>query len=251
MGGVAAGMGALLQAALAGVVVTTGAAAPQLASLYKPAQPVGFSQRLLGSFLDQNIGNAFGVVLGVGSGQLALELLGTWPRGVLFLVDPYIHLRRGYDREENLQDDEHQRQYEHLRNVLHDMPSVQGRYSFAREFSFSIPQLWRQKQWGPEPRFVYHDANPSYGAVRTDLHAWWSLLSPGGIMAGTNFTAVGDGSVVGVRLAVEEFAAEHGLQIFVTSDAEPTWLILKGEHGQHRPAEYPPQSEPKVIYEMR
>lgn len=205
-----------------------------------PPEPVGFSERLLGNFLEQTYGNAFGVLLGVGNGRLALELLQAWSHGVLFLVDPYIHLRRGYDRMENLEDDAHQRQYEHLRNVLHEMPGVQGRYSFVREFSFGVPQIWREKQWGPDPRFVYLDANPSYGAVRTDMHAWWPLLAAGGVMvaiqsqsgrflAGTNYTTLGDGSVVGVRRSVDEFAAARGLQVFITSDVpEPTWILVKG-----------------------
>lgn len=191
-------------------------------------QSADFSEKLFGSFLQQTFGNAIGVLLGVGNGRLALELLRSWPHGVLFLVDPYIHLRRGYDREENLQDDDHQRQYEHLRNLLHDMPEVQGRYSFVREFSFAVPQVWREKQWANDPKFVYHDGNPSYGAVRTDLNAWWPILASGGIMAGTNYTTRGDGSVVGVRRAVEEFAGQRGLQVFVTNDpVEPSWLLLK------------------------
>lgn len=194
----------------------------------QPPQYAGFSERQLGNFLEQNIGNAFGVLLGVGSGRVGLELLNTWPTGVLFLVDPYIHLRRGYDRPENVDDYEQQRQYEHLRNVLHDRPDVQGRYSFVREFSFAVPQIWREKQWGPDPKFVYLDAIPSYGAVRTDLHAWWPLLAQGGVMAGTNYTTLGDGTAVGVRRAVDEFAVERGLQVFVTSDlGEPGWILLK------------------------
>ena len=144
-------------------------------------EKVGFSEKLLGNFADQTFGQAFGVLIGVGNGRLALELLKSWPSGVLFLVDPYIHLRRGYDRPENLQDDDHQRQYEHLRNVLAETPQVQGRFSFVREFSFGIPKVWREKQWGPDPKFIYADANPSYGAVRTDLQAWWPMLASGGV----------------------------------------------------------------------
>ncbi|CAK0880608.1 unnamed protein product [Prorocentrum cordatum] len=194
-----------------------------------------FSERLLGQFLDQNFGNAYGVLLGVGEGRLALELLNTWPRGVLFLVDPYIHLRRGFDRPGNLQDDEHQRQYDGLRTLLHDRRDVQGRYSFVREFSFALPKVWREKQWGPEPRFVYHDANPSYAAVRHDLRAWWPLLADGGVLAGANYSTLGDGSAVGVRRAVDEFAEERGLQVFVTSDpAEPSWILLKEEGADAR-----------------
>merc|ERR1712228_1134800 len=174
------------------------------------------SARQLGQFLEQNVGHAYGVLLGVGVGHVAMDLLKTWPAGVLFLVDPYIHLRRGYDRDANVDDDTHQRHYEHLRNVLHDTPEVQGRYSFVREFSHAVPEVWREKNWGPSPRFIFQDANPSYGAVRADLHAWWPLLSNGGVMAGGNYSAMDDGTVVGVRAAVDEFATERGLQVFVT-----------------------------------
>lgn len=219
----------LLMLLLVGPSGTAAAAPAWVLPVPRPPQPTGFSERQLGEFVQQNIGHAFGVLLGVGPGNLALELLKTWPSGILFLVDPYIHMRRGYHREDNVDDDTHQRFYEHLRNVLHDMPGANGRYSFVREFSFAIPDIWRERQWGPPPKFVYHDANPSYGAVRTDLRAWWPLLAEDGIMGGRNYTGnIADGSVVGVRRAVDEFAAEHGLQVFTTNDGEPSWLLLKG-----------------------
>lgn len=203
-------------------------ALPAAALPVRAPQPAGFAERQLGSFVDQSIGQAYGVLLGVGDGSRALDLLDAWPRGVLFLVDPYIHLRRGYDREDNLDDAAHQRNYDQLRHALRERADVQGRYSFVREFSFAVPPLWREKRWGPEPAFIFHDANPSYGAVRTDLHAWWPLLAPGGLLAGANYTTQGDGAIVGVRLAVDEFAAERNLQVFITSDPrEPAWLLMK------------------------
>eukprot|EP00931_Biecheleriopsis_adriatica_P121467 TRINITY_DN96554_c0_g1_i1.p1 TRINITY_DN96554_c0_g1~~TRINITY_DN96554_c0_g1_i1.p1 ORF type:complete len:243 (-),score=42.99 TRINITY_DN96554_c0_g1_i1:41-769(-) len=191
-------------------------------------QAAGFSERSLGSFLDQSFGQALGVLLGVGNGARAREFIASWRQGVLFLVDPYIHLRRGYERPENVDDNEQQRRFEDLRNALYDDQSVQGRYSFVREFSFAVPPIWREKKWGPDPMMVFLDANPSYGAVRTDLLAWWPLLAEGGIMAGSNYTTDGDGSVVGVQSAVDEFAASAGLPVFVTDDEmEPAWLIQK------------------------
>ncbi|CAE8583661.1 unnamed protein product [Polarella glacialis] len=206
-----------------------GAARQQYPLAAAEARPsAGFSQHLLGSWLEQNYGHALGVLIGVGAGARALEILDAWPHGVLFLVDPYIHLRRGYDRQQNVEDEAHQRNYEDLRQVLHGHAGVQGRYSFLREFSFAVPPLWREKQFGPDPSFVYLDANPSFGAVWTDLVAWWPLLAPGGVIGGSNYTSQGDGSEVGVRQAVDRFAAEGGLPVFVTDDAEePTWIIQK------------------------
>lgn len=194
-----------------------------------PPQPVGFGSRQVGQFLQQRLGNAFGILLGVGKGRLALELLREWPLGVLYLVDPYIHFRRGYDRPENVDDVQHQRNYDNLRSSMMDAPGLQGRYSFAREFSFAMPGYWREKMEGPDPRAVIFDANPSYGAVRTDLRAWWPLLAHSGIMCGTNYSTLGDGTVVGTRKAVDEFAAEHGLQVYVSDEAnEPWWFLSKG-----------------------
>ncbi|CAE8611437.1 unnamed protein product [Polarella glacialis] len=169
-----------------------------------------------------------GVLLGVGDGSRARGLLESWPHGVLFLVDPYVHLRRGYAHPDNLEDDDHQRVYEKLRNVLHDLPGAQGRYSFVREFSFAVPQVWREKMPGSDPSFVFLDANPSLGAVRVDLKAWWPILAAGGLIGGSNYSSEGDGSVFGARLAVDEFAAELGLEVFATSDPlEPAWLMQK------------------------
>ncbi|CAJ1409719.1 unnamed protein product [Effrenium voratum] len=192
------------------------------------AAPAGFREASLGAFLQQSYGAAFGVLLGVGEGARARQLLAAWPQGVLFLVDPYIHLRRGYERPANWDDSAHQRAYDDLRNRLHDDHSVQGRYSFVREFSFSVPQIWADKKWGPSPMMVFHDANPSYGAVRTDLASWWPLLAEGGAFCGANYTAEGDGSVVGVKRAVDEFAESMGLEVFVTDDpTEPAWILQK------------------------
>eukprot|EP00434_Breviolum_minutum_P000653 symbB.v1.2.000570.t4/scaffold3.1/size669525/10 len=188
--------------------------------------PAGFSERALGSFLEQSYGAAFGVLLGVGDGTKAKELLNAWPHGVLFLVDPFIHLRRGYERPQNVDDATHQRHYDNLRSHFHDKSSVQGRYSFVREFSFSVPKIWIEKKWGPEPMMVFHDANPSYGAVRMDLLEWWPLLSEGGTFCGSNYTTEGDGSVVGVKLAVDEFAASLGLSVFVTDDEQEPFLLI-------------------------
>lgn len=230
---------AKMSAGVRRIVLLLAGVGPQLASVRAPpplpvlppdrrlARPAGFGEKALGAFLDQQYGPAFGVLIGVGRGQLALELLRAWPRGVLFLVDPYIQMR-GYDRAENVDDNQHQRNYEYVRNLFHDLPEVQGRFSFVREFSHAVPKVWREKSWGPDPMAVYVDGNPSYGAVLADLRAWWPLLAAGGLMAGSNYTTLGDGSAVGVRHAVDEFALQHGLQVFITSDTpEPAWILLK------------------------
>eukprot|EP00913_Durusdinium_trenchii_P019683 g18504.t1 len=194
------------------------AIALQSATPANAATPAGFAANSLGAFLEQSYGAAYGVLLGVGDGARALELLGAWPHGVLFLVDPYIHLRRGYDRPENLDDAAHQRNYDNLRC------SVQAR----REFSFTVPRIWVEKKWGPKPSLIFQDANPSYGAVLTDLREWWPLLAEGGTVLGSNYSTEGDGTRVGVQLAVDEFAAGMGLTVFVTDEErEPLWILQK------------------------
>ena len=71
-----------------------------------------------------------------------------------------------------------------------------------------MPEVWREKEWAQDPKFVYHDGNPSYGAVRTDLHVWWPLLQKGR-----------DGPGSGVQ----------GLSALGISHASPVIRVL-GEH---------------------
>ncbi|KAF4703143.1 hypothetical protein FOZ63_026105 [Perkinsus olseni] len=75
-------------------------------------------------------------------------------RGV-YLVDPYIHVWKGYDDpDNNLNDRDHQLRFEQLRNDLHYSPSIPDwKYAFMRDFSFSLAPWWQTKDL-PRPTFM-------------------------------------------------------------------------------------------------
>ena len=98
-----------------------------------PESPVS-SLELLPGILMQTYPQSIGVILGVGAGQFVLTLLKGWSNTAgLYLVDPYIHIFRGYDDPANVDDKSHQLIFEHLRNQL--VP-YQSKFAFIRDFSY-------------------------------------------------------------------------------------------------------------------
>lgn len=79
--------------------------------------------------------------------------------------------------------------------------------------------------------FVYLDGSHTYEAVRADLEVWWPVLSDRGIMSGHDWT---DQPIhAGVKMAVTEFAGQHGLTIYITTvegylpETCPSWYLYK------------------------
>lgn len=210
--------------------VPPGVAQPRGPSATAAATPPAGAGSLLrrrddfGRFLQARQPQGLGVVLGVGRGDFALRLLSDWSsaQGV-YLVDPFIHIWRGYDDPANLQDREHQMIFEDLRNRL---APFEGRYVLVRDFSHSFAETYgRGGQTPGPPTFVYVDANPSEEAVTQDLEQWWQLLAPGGIIAGGSYH---DAGAARVRSAVDRFASRVGAQVLLTGeDAPPTWFCVK------------------------
>lgn len=184
------------------------------------------SRAEFGRFLDSKQPGGLGVVLGVGRGEFALRLLGDWRSLMgLYLVDPYIHIWRGYDDPANLPDNDHQMVFEGLRNRL---APFEGRYVLVRDFSHSFGEVYAQGGTAPgPPSFVYVDANHAEEAVSRDLEIWWALLRPGGILAGSTYTDDAD-LRIGVRSAVDKFFARHRVPLLLTQDdALPSWFAVK------------------------
>jgi len=154
-----------------------------------------------------------------------VHLLKEWKTSPgLFLVDPYIHIWRGYDDPDNLSDKEHQLIYEDLRNRL---APYDGRHVFARDFSYSFAKKFAQDPTSPAPAFVYVDANHAHEAVTKDLESWWPLVGQGGVIAGGTYINRA-GQKVFVKKAVDDFADKHQLKVYITTDDDvPSWYIIK------------------------
>jgi len=79
--------------------------------------------------------------------------------------------------------------------------------------------------------FAYIDGAHDYESVRDDLAAWWPKVSEHGIIAGHDWT---DQPIhAGVKRAVGEFAAEHGLTVYLTvvdgynRETCPSWYCYR------------------------
>ena len=184
-------------------------------------QPPFKTSSELWSYVSSKYANRVGVILGVGDGAYASSLLQVWKATYIYLVDPYIHIWRGYDRAGNVDDKSHQLLYEKLRYQF--TVAFEGRFMFVRDFSTEFANTYRKASGQPAPGFVFIDANPSYESVKADIAAWYPLLQPGGLMAGTMYVA--SDQTVGVKKAVDEFAAGKTLRLLVI--AEGFWALEK------------------------
>lgn len=73
-----------------------------------------------------------------------------------------------------------------------------------------------------EVSFCWVDAGHDFDSVRKDLAAWYKKIKPGGILAGHDY------SELGVRLAVDEFAMMHKLDIEILHpDGWKSWWLRK------------------------
>jgi hypothetical protein len=165
--------------------------------------------------------NQVGVILGVGSGELVISLLREWKSTFIYLVDPYIHIWRGYSRPANIDDKNHQLIYENLRQKL--SIEFERQFMFIRDFSTEFALTYKKATGQPRPAFVLIDANPSYLSVKADLEAWYPLLAPGGLMAGTLYR--NDGDSIQVKRAVDEFARGRQLTVHLFEDS--LWAFKK------------------------
>jgi hypothetical protein len=203
-----------------------GGATPGAIAAAETSAPMLRRREDLGRFLEARQPRGLGVVLGVGRGDFALRLLNDWgsSQGV-YLVDPFIHIWRGYNDPANLQDKEHQMIFEDLRNRLQ---MFEGRYVLVRDFSHSFCETYRSGGTAPGlPTFVYIDANHAEQAVARDLELWWPLLASGGVLAGSTYMDDADGNIR-VRSAVDKFIAKQRLQLYLThDDVPPSWFVFK------------------------
>lgn len=185
----------------------------------KSAQSVQMS---VSQYVANNHPYGIGIILGVGRGNLALQLLQTWQTSPgLYLCDPYIHIWRGYDSPDNLSDKDHQMVFENLRNQLQP---YQNRYSIVRDFSNAFAITYKQTPGSPPTSLVWVDTMPTYVSITRDLTDWYTTLAPNGVIAGPSY------ETNEVRKAVHDFARSVGKQVqLFGADMDPTgvWFIMK------------------------
>lgn len=76
--------------------------------------------------------------------------------------------------------------------------------------------------------FVYLDAQHDYQSIKRDLELWYPKLHSGSVFAGHDYLSGHfNGQDYGVKQAVTEFAAAHGLQVHVIPEEWPSFWMVK------------------------
>lgn len=108
------------------------------------------------------------------------------------------------------------------------MNDFNGKFMFVCNFAHEFVLTYRKAHGQPALGFVFVDANPSYAAVKRDAEAWFPLIQPGGMMAGTLYRNTGDS--IGVKRAVDEFGLSRDVQVRYFLDwisEDIIWVIEK------------------------
>jgi hypothetical protein len=95
------------------------------------------------------------------------------------------------------------------------------------EFAGPRALIHRHRSTDPVPNappldFVFIDADHSYEGCKADIEAWRQTLKPGGLLCGHDYDNTAFPKY-GVKKAVDEFAARHGLSVELGADF--TWFI--------------------------
>lgn len=161
-----------------------------------------------------------GVEVGVQQGVFAKHLLRTWYGRLLYLVDCWREQPREVYNDPGNAPDWAQDQFlaETVRNVF---PFV-GRYALLPMMSTEAARRCPDASLD----FVYLDANHDWDAVAADLRAWAPKVKPGGVLAGHDYMMRDEPhQAIGVKGAVDEFVAARGLELHVTQEEVPSWLV--------------------------
>lgn len=168
-----------------------------------------FTDRIsLLELVSQRFPDGIGVEVGAASGCFTRQILASWTSlKTLHCVDLWAHQPEGYHDDCNLSDEVQEERHDQFRKDFGDNKKVR----ILKQWSHIAATLF-----SPESiHFCYLDANHSKAGCLSDLMAWWPVLKPGGIMAGHDYFN-GDGDGMGVKAAVDLFAAERGLIVKAT-----------------------------------
>lgn len=158
--------------------------------------------------------------IGVAEGGFSFYLLDRWP-GICYQIDSWGDTGEpGYSGHGTNDQDGRYRKVVDKANLLYD-----GRAMPLRLMSAPASRVFADGIFD----FVYIDANHSLASAREDIALWWPKVKAGGILAGHDYLAgVFHGTEYGVKQAVDEFAAAHGLTVNVTQEPDwPSWWLEK------------------------
>jgi len=171
----------------------------------------------LGYLLNKLNLTGVGIEVGVADADFSEILLQTSKLELLVLLDAWKNFDTGYTDRNNLEDDKQEERY---LNVLKRMMPYEQRTYIIRAKCENAVKTFSNEMFD----FVYLDANHSYEFVSKSLRRWYPKVKKGGLFAGHDYLdgTMSDGTVFGVKRAVNEFVEELGnVKLYSTTDDTP------------------------------
>lgn len=167
--------------------------------------------------------HGIGVEVGVLNGDNANTLLSGWNCKALYLVDPFGMFPDSRYVDRCAEAD--------MIAALRNTTAVSNRH-FPRGPILTVTSEKASKMFDDNSLdFVYLDAQHHKAAVEEDISYWWPKIKEGGIMAGHDYkNDIRPGVFIcEVKDVVDEFCAKHGLDLAVTSEDVPSWIVRKSK----------------------
>lgn len=169
-----------------------------------------------------------GLEVGVAYGEFSKLLVEGNPQMKLYGVDPYVGYR-GYG--DYVRESTFNNMMGHAHHVL-DPYVDKDRFEFVRKYSMDAIEDFENNTLD----FVYIDGNHQAPYVGQDITAWWKKVSPGGILAGHDYSRIKRVNW-GVKEAVHQHAKDNALPIFILGtnavlpnqvrDGTRSWMFIK------------------------
>jgi hypothetical protein len=167
--------------------------------------------------------SSVGVEVGVWEGKMSEKLLAARPRLKLLMVDRWMPPAQddsyfSSGSQIALKPQEVYAQARTTATVRVALARAQGRAIICQTESLAASELVAET--GPQPDWVFLDADHSFAGVASDITAWWPLVRSGGWIGGHDWDHPEQGQV---KEAVLAFFAASEIQL----DANRTWFVRK------------------------
>jgi hypothetical protein len=163
----------------------------------------------------------WGVEVGVLNGENADNILNWWDGERLYLVDPFgtVNHDKYIDRCAEADMVQAARRTMEVSNNHFPRAPILMLTSMQAVTLFDDGSL----------DFVYLDAQHHKEAVKEDINYWWPKIKNGGILAGHDYkNDIRPGVFVcEVKEVVDQFCLDHKLELTVTKEDVPSWIVRK------------------------
>ena len=168
----------------------------------------------LGKFISLK-GYKVGLEIGVREGLNAFQLLNSSTLTKLYLIDPWtVNRVKGMTNNRNGD--------QVMSEAVNRLDQFNDRIVMIRAMSQDVSHLFTDGFFD----FIHIDGAHTYPWVTKDIELYWSKIRSGGLFTGHDYSKLPQ-HTGHVDFAVDEFVEREKLELFVTGERLPTWMVYK------------------------